>query len=87
MLFFNYNISMRMQYNLLNFPYDFPLKISLTKISGEERDWHKTLKIVFLLEGECNYYQDNSCVRLSVDDILIINPFIIYEINDYFSLV
>lgn len=81
MLFFNYNISMRMQYNLLNFPYDFPLKISLTKISGEERDWHKTLKIVFLLEGECNYYQDNSCVRLSVDDILIINPFIIYEIK------
>ena len=68
-----------MQYNLLNFPYDFPLKVSLQKIAGEERDWHKTLKIMYLLEGDCTYYQDNEAVELHASDIIAINPFIIYE--------
>lgn len=70
-----------MQYNLLNFPYDFPLKVSLQKIAGEERDWHKTLKIMYLLEGDCTYYQDNEAVELHASDIIAINPFIIYEIK------
>ena len=78
---------MKTKYEFINFPSDFPIRITLKKVTNYEKDWHTLIKIIYVVEGSCNLsYQNVSC-RLKKDDIILINPWTIYEINTDSELV
>ena len=78
---------MRTKYDFLNFPNDFPINITLKKVTNYETDWHTNVKIIYVVEGTSTIFFDNSLFTINKDDIILINPWTIYEIKTDSELV
>lgn len=71
---------MKKQYSFIQFPYDFPLSISLKKVTNHEKDWHTIVKILYILEGNAEIKIHGKIYYLKPDDIILVNPWHIYEL-------
>ena len=76
-----YNIGMKTKYEFLNFPSEFPLKISLRKVIDKETTWHSNIHIFYILDGEASIKLNNNLYNLKTDDVILINPWTIYEFD------
>ena len=71
---------MLLNYNFIKFPSDFPINISLKKVTNQESDWHTKVKILYILEGSATFTIQHQTYTLSSDEIVLINPWNIYDI-------
>ena len=72
---------MKSNYTFINFPNNFPIKISLKKVTNHENDWHTIIKIYYVVEGNAIITINSISYNLKPDDIILINPWTIYEIS------
>ena len=78
---------MKIENKLIDFDYNFPIKIHLTKVSDVERNWHTTLRILYVLEGKAILDYDNNKSFIKENDMVIINSYKIYELETQKELV
>jgi Bacterial regulatory helix-turn-helix proteins, AraC family./Glycosyl hydrolases family 39. len=71
---------MLLHYNFITFPTDFPIHISLKKVTNQESDWHTKVKILYILEGSATLKLQNQTFTLCPDEIILINPWTTYDI-------
>ena len=72
---------MKSKYEFVKFPNDFPIRIALKKVTKEEKDWHTLIKIIYALEGCAKITFNDTSYSIKPDDVILINPWTIYEIE------
>lgn len=72
---------MKSNFSFINFPNNFPIKISLKKVTNHENDWHTIIKIYYVVEGNAIITINSISYNLKPDDIILINPWTIYDIS------
>ena len=65
---------------IIEFPQDLHTKVFLHKIGIVTRHWHRSLELLFVLEGQAHVGTDEQIFLLSEGDIILINSNSIHEL-------
>ena len=64
---------MEERHELIEFPKNLHIKIFLHKIGSVTRHWHRSIELLFVLEGAAHVIMDEQSFSLAGGDILLIN--------------
>lgn len=72
---------MKFNHEIISFPKNVPLNLSINRLGSVGRHWHQSLEIVFVVNGDVNVKLSDSSFTLSVGDVILINPNGIHELH------
>lgn len=64
---------MEERHEIIKFPQNLRLKIFIHKVGSVTRHWHRSLELLFVLEGKVHVSMDERSYALSVGDVVLIN--------------
>lgn len=71
---------MEERHEIIEFPKDLHMKVFLHKIGSVSRHWHRSLELLFVIEGHANVRMDENAYAVSKGDIILINSNSIHEL-------
>lgn len=72
---------MEERYEIIEFPRNLDMKIFMHKIGDVNRHWHRSLELLFLLEGSVHAGIDGQIFDMSEGDVVLINSNSIHELH------
>ncbi|MDC7241160.1 MAG: helix-turn-helix domain-containing protein, partial [Spirochaetales bacterium] len=66
---------------VINYSSTGPLKLFIHKLGNVTKHWHKNLEILMVLDGRVNVSSEGSLYELESDDVIVISPNQIHELN------
>ena len=79
---------MRNNYEMIQFEGDIPIKIFIHKLGSVKKHWHKSIEMLFILEGNVDLLINDQRYELEENDVILINSNYIHElISDYCVLI
>ena len=70
---------MKFNHEIISFPKNVPLNLSINRLGSVGRHWHQSLEIVFVVHGDVTVKLSEEDCFLSVGDVMLINPNGIHE--------
>lgn len=71
---------MKFNHEIISFPKNVPLNLSINRLGNVGRHWHQSLEIVFVVHGGVTVKLSDETHNLSVGDVMLINPNGIHEL-------
>ena len=71
---------MEERHEIIEFPRDLQMKVFLHKVGNVARHWHRSLELLFVLEGQVHVRMDEKPSLLSGGDVILINSNSIHEL-------
>lgn len=72
---------MKFNHEIISFPKNVPLNLSINRLGNVGRHWHQSLEIVFVVHGDVTVKLSDKTHNLSVGDVMLINPNEIHELH------
>ena len=72
---------MKFNHEIISFPKNVPLNLSINRLGNVGRHWHQSLEIVFVVHGDVTVKLSDETHNLSVGDVMLINPNGIHELH------
>lgn len=70
---------MKFNHEIISFPKNVPLNLSINRLGSVGRHWHQSLEIVFVVHGDVTVKLSDETHTLSVGDVMLVNPNAIHE--------
>lgn len=80
---------MKEKRSLIKFNNNFPINVDLVKLTGYEKDWHTTIKLIIVLEGEATISVNDETFNLKENEVFLVNSweiYVIYSISEFVYL-
>ena len=71
---------MEERHEIVEFPQDLQMKVFIHKIGDVARHWHRSLELLFVLEGQAHVRMDEKPFVLRVGDVILINSNSVHEL-------
>lgn len=79
---------MEKNYEMIQFEGDIPIKIFIHKLGSVKKHWHKSIELLFVLEGKVEVLINDKKFSLNEDDVILVNSNFIHElISDHCVLI
>lgn len=79
---------MDQNYEMIQFEGDLPIKIFIHKLGSVKKHWHKSIELLFVLEGEVDVLINDKKYNLKEENVILINSNDIHElISDHAVLI
>ena len=71
---------MEERHEIIEFPQDLQMKVFIHKIGNVARHWHRSIELLFVLEGQAHVKMDEKPFVLCVGDVILINSNSVHEL-------
>lgn len=71
---------MEERHEIIEFPQDLQMKVFIHKIGNVARHWHRSIELLFVLEGQVHVGMDEKPFVLSPGDVILINSNSVHEL-------
>ncbi|MCZ0701608.1 xylan 1,4-beta-xylosidase [Natronobacillus azotifigens] len=79
---------MQHNYEMIQYEEDIPIKIFIHQLGSVKKHWHKSIELLYMLEGNVDIYINDKSYKLKEEDVIVINSNELHQLHsDYAVLI